>query len=329
MITQTLNISKEKSAWQTALMQSIRDPHELASLLELEVDQINSQFPLKVPRGFVAKMKKGDPNDPLLLQILPSIKEEIISEGFSLDPLEESKSNPRSGIIHKYKNRVLLTLSSCAVHCRYCFRRYFPYSDNHPSLKMWDKELDYIREHPEVVEVILSGGDPLMSTDRFLSQLLEKLETIPHLKYLRIHSRIPIVLPERIDENCLAWLKQTRFKTTLVVHCNHPRELCEQTAKAVQNLKSIGITVLNQSVLLKGVNDNLETLKELSFALYDQGILPYYIHMLDQVQGSEHFRVDDAAIKHLTEKLPAELQGYLLPRFVRTVPGAASKVVVR
>lgn len=329
MITQRLEISKHKSSWQIALQQAITDPGVLANILELDINSIPTDFQLKVPLGFVQKMKKGDLNDPLLLQILPTLFENQTDTNFSLDPLEELRVNPRPGILHKYKNRVLLTFSSCAVHCRYCFRRYFPYEDNHPSLKNWDTQFDYIRENPHVIEVILSGGDPLMASDRYLSQVIKKLESIEHVKYLRIHTRIPIVLPERIDENFLEILQNTRFKTTLVLHCNHPQELCPQIANAVQALKNVKITVLNQSVLLKGINDNLKTLTELSFTLHDHGILPYYIHLLDRVQGSQHFQVDEKVTSHLIQHLPAELPGFLLPRFVRTVPGAPSKILAK
>lgn len=329
MITQTLQISKQKSHWQKALSEIISDHNVLANYLNLNIEEVNTTFALKVPLKFVQKMKKGDPYDPLLLQVLPLKEENIITPDFSFDPLQEANANPTSGILHKFKNRVLLTISStCAVHCRYCFRRYFPYSDNHPSLKDWDKQLEYIRSRPEIIEVILSGGDPLMATDAHLSKFIEKLESIPHVKYLRIHTRIPIVIPERINESCLAWLKKTRFKTTMVLHCNHPQELCDDIKKAVNALKAIDITVLSQSVLLKNINDNLQTLTQLSFALHDHGILPYYIHLLDQVQGSQHFKVEDEIINQLVQSLPCELPGFLLPRFVREVPGAEHKIPI-
>lgn len=328
MITQTLQISKQKSPWQQALIQAVTDPNILAGMLNLELnDRFKTHFPLRVPRGFIEKMKKGDPHDPLLLQVLPVKQENIITKDFSFDPLQELNCNPCSGILHKFKNRVLLTVTgSCAVHCRYCFRRYFPYHENNLSLKTWDNNLNYIRERSEIVEVIFSGGDPLMATDHYLMKLVEKLETIPHLKYLRIHTRLPIVIPERINESLLAWLKNTRFKTTVVLHCNHPQELCQNISRAVQALKNINITVLNQSVLLKGINDNLATLTQLSFSLYDHGILPYYIHLLDRVQGTQHFQVSDQVTTDLIQALPSELPGFLLPRFVREVPGASHKI---
>lgn len=329
MITQTLQISKQKSPWQRALMEVVTDLKVLASILDLELEEeFKTSFPLRVPKGFIEKMKKGDRNDPLLLQILPVQHENIITQNFSLDPVQDLNYNPCSGILHKFKNRVLLPISgSCAINCRYCFRRYFPYDENKPSLNAWDEQLNYIKERSEVVEVILSGGDPLMTTDHYLKKLIEKLETIPHIKYLRIHTRIPIVIPERINDSLLSWLKNTRFKTTVVLHCNHPQELCQNIAKGVEALKNINITVLNQSVLLKGINDKVSTLAALSFALHDHGILPYYINLLDRVQGTHHFQVSPEVSAELIRDLACELPGFLLPRFVRDVPGAPHKIV--
>jgi len=321
----------QKFPWQQALIQAVTDINVLAELLNIELDnQFTTPFPLRVPRGFVNKMKKGDLNDPLLLQVLALKQETLIDPNFSTDPLQESNCNPHPGILHKFKNRVLLTLTGhCAVNCRYCFRRHFPYENNTLSLKTWEKNLGYVRQNPDIIEVILSGGDPLTTNDNYLKALIDHIESIDHIQYLRIHSRVPIVLPERINENFINILQNRRLKITMIVHCNHAQELCSDIAHSVQLLKNNNITVFNQSVLLKNVNDNISTLKELSFALYHHGIIPYYINLLDKVQGAQHFQVDNQTISDLIEKLSCELPGFLLPRFVREVPGAAHKIVQR
>lgn len=318
--------------WKQILADVIRDPAELLALLDLPADQLpqhiaaSQGFALRVPRPFVARMTPGDWHDPLLQQVLPQGSELDYQPGYSSDPLAEAQSNPRPGIIHKYHGRVLLILSGgCAINCRYCFRRHFPYQDNNPSRSEWQSSLDYIAEDDSIEEVILSGGDPLTVSNQSLSELIAQLENIPHIKTLRIHSRLPIVIPQRIDDAFLGLLAATRLNTVMVVHCNHPREIDGHVGIALQQLSRQGTTVLNQSVLLKGVNDDQKTLIELSQRLFQFGALPYYLHLLDKVEGAAHFDVSEQQACQLMTKLLRQLPGYLVPKLVKEQPGALSK----
>jgi EF-P beta-lysylation protein EpmB len=278
---------------------------------------------------FLNLMAKGDPEDPLLLQVLPSNRERLKVEGFSPEPLLESAYNPVPGIIHKYQGRVLLiTTPACAIHCRYCFRRHFPYEDNTPGKSQWQKSLAYIGENSSISEVILSGGDPLACDDRHLEWLVQQIEAIPHIKRLRIHSRLPVVIPSRIDDHLLRWLGATRLKVAVVLHLNHPNETRGELKSAVSKLNRQGIAVLNQTVLLKGINDTADTLVELSEALFAIGVLPYYLHLLDPVEGASHFDLDEINARSLFLDMQKKLPGYLLPRLVRDVPGQQSKVTI-
>lgn len=330
MITQP-PLKQQQGSWQEALKTLITDPLELLSVLELSPEQLSwqldHQFPLRVPRSFVDRMKKGDPKDPLLLQVLSLKEESQLTPACSIDPLKEAHCNPVPGLLHKFTHRVLLTFTaSCAIHCRYCFRRHFPYSDNNPGKKGWEAALSYIAEHPAITEVILSGGDPLIAPNKQLSHFFDQLARIVHVRLVRIHTRLPVVIPERIDAGLLGCFDNRPFQSVMVYHINHPAEIVQPIATAVRQLKEKQITVFNQSVLLKNINDNLPCLSELSYKLFDAGILPYYVHLLDPVAGAGHFAVSLETAKTLQSSLRSLLPGYLLPKFVREVPGEASKI---
>lgn len=319
--------------WQTQFNDLITNPAELLDILQLSPEQLLSgailasqQFKLRVPRAFVAKMQKGNVFDPLLLQILPHHLELETQEGFVIDPLAELNANQQKGVLHKYRTRFLLTLTgACAVHCRYCFRRHFPYNENLPKTKDWLDIEQYLLQHPEINEIILSGGDPLSLNNRQLFLWLERLETIPQIKTLRIHSRVPIVIPERLDDELLQRLQASRLHIVMVVHCNHANEIDEVTGQYLQKLRQYGIYALNQAVLLKGVNDNVSTLIDLSYRLFDNGVLPYYLHALDKVQGASHFAIDEQVMYDLYQQLLANLSGYLVPKLVREIAGEPNK----
>lgn len=322
--------------WRRELAEAIRDPADLLRILELSPDllpaarQAAAQFPLLAPRGFVARMRKGDLHDPLLRQVLPLGEETLDLPGFSTDPLAETACGPRPGVLHKYHGRVLLvTTGACAVHCRYCFRRHFAYEDLPRGRQWWGEALVYVRADATIKEVLLSGGDPLTLPDAQLAALSAELAQVPHLERLRIHTRLPVVLPGRVDDGLLAWLTGTRLAPVLVIHANHPAELSSEVVSACRRLRDAGVTVLNQSVLLRGVNDAVETLATLSEALFRAGVLPYYLHVLDHVAGAGHFLVDDARARELHTGLAARLPGYLVPRLVREEPGQAGKSPLR
>jgi L-lysine 2,3-aminomutase len=284
-------------------------------------------FPLRVTEGFKSRIVHGDVHDPLLRQILPLAEEDQNHPDFSIDPLAEYAKQPVPGLLHKYHGRALLVVTgACAIHCRYCFRRHFSYQDSNPASNQWQSALDYLARDQTISEVILSGGDPLTLTDDRLSGLAAALAAIPHIKRLRIHTRIPIVLPERIVDTLLDWLTRTRLKPVMVVHVNHANELDHSVIPAIEKLRNAHIPLLNQSVLLKGVNDSVKTLATLSECLFDQGILPYYLHMLDPVKGTAHFAVDDEQAQAIMQGLRESLPGYLVPKLVREVAGHASKL---
>ncbi len=320
------------SDWKNALSNAVRDPAELLALLELPREllpaarQAAGSFPLRVPRGYLARIEKGNIHDPLLRQVLPLGEELLEAPGFDCDPVGDSEASVLPGLLHKYHGRVLLTLTGgCAIHCRYCFRRHFPYGEENPGRNGWQGVVDYLQQHPEVDELILSGGDPLLLDTPQLRRLTEKLQTLPHLKRLRLHSRLPLVLPERIDNELLHWLNGLPWQTVVVIHANHPHELEGEVAGALTRLKQSGLTLLNQSVLLRGVNDEALILQRLSQQLFAHGVLPYYLHQLDKVSGAAHFEVTDAQALHLHEELRNGLPGYLVPRLVREVGGESSK----
>ena len=319
--------------WQTQMSDLVTDPAELLQLLDLDPTQLlngailaSAQFKLRVPRAFVAKINKSDPFDPLLLQVLPHHLELNEHPDFITDPLGEEQANQQPGVLHKYKSRFLLTLTgACAVHCRYCFRRHFPYQANLPKEQDWHNIRAYIEENPDINEVILSGGDPLTLSNRKLQVWIERLEQLPQLKFLRIHSRVPIVIPDRLDAALLDILKNSRLRIILVVHSNHASELDDFTCAQLKQLKMQGIEVLNQAVLLKGVNDSTAVLAQLSYRLFEANVLPYYLHVLDKVKGAQHFDLTDADIATIYTDLLAELPGYLVPKLVREIAGEKNK----
>lgn len=318
--------------WQEILSDLITDPKELLQILQLDPADCSysldalQQFPLKAPRPYVKRIEPGNWNDPLLRQIWPSPKEENYSQGFITDPLEENRFNPVPGLLHKYKGRVLLTAAPhCAIHCRYCFRRHFNYQANSPSRQQWEDCISYIDNDSSIEEVILSGGDPLAISDKQLSWLLSRLEEIKHLTTVRIHTRLPIVIPQRITAILVENLRKSRLQTVMVIHCNHHQELDLDVSQKLNTLSENGIKLMNQSVLLSDVNDNSSDLIKLSKVLFANNVLPYYLHMPDQVAGTEHFYVEDLHAKQLIKAMHAALPGYLVPRLVRENPGEQGK----
>ena len=318
--------------WKRLWREAIRDPRELLALLDLESlaatisDTAALQFPLRVPRGFVTRMRKGDPNDPLLRQVLPLVDEERIVPGFDLDAVGDTDARAGSGVIRKYQGRALLvSTGSCAIHCRYCFRRHFPYAEETAAAGHWREAVDIIAGDPDIDEVILSGGDPLSLSTAKLTELTDALAGINHLKRLRIHTRLPVVLPERVDRELLAWIQALPWPVTVVLHVNHGDEFTTDVDIALQGLRVTGATLLNQAVLLRGVNDSVDALAWLSERGFQAGVLPYYLHQLDRVSGSAHFEVDDVRALALHAALAARLAGYLVPRLVREVAGDPGK----
>lgn len=321
-----------EKGWEKALQEAVTSPEELWYLLELDPNLLPAAksaaklFPLKVPRSFLARIKKGDALDPLLRQILPLDAEHAVVSGYTRDPLEEASVNPIPGLLHKYQGRVLFTfVGSCGINCRYCFRRHFPYAENNPGTQGWDKALAYIANDSSIHEVILSGGDPLIANDKTLAVFSEKLNAIPHVKRLRIHSRMPIALPERISSEFITWISQLKQKPILVTHCNHAQEINSDVKEAMQRLTKAGVVLLNQAVLLKGVNDNADALVNLSESLFDAGIQPYYLHLLDKVEGAAHFDLPLTQVQKLQSEMNQRLSGFLVPKFAYEVAGAASK----
>lgn len=317
--------------WQKEIAMSFSDPISLLNYLELPlenfVDDIKARqlFPMRVPRPFAAKMKKGDPNDPLFKQVFTCRSEFETKQGFSTDPLKEQNNN-QPGILHKYQNRLLLLVrGGCAVNCRYCFRRHFPYSDNHLNKQQWQQAIEYIAANPQLDEVIYSGGDPLMAKDDFLAWLTRQVEAIGHIKRLRIHTRLPVVIPSRITSELIAWFSETRLKPVMVLHVNHANEIDSALAKSMEKLRQAGVTLLNQAVLLKGINDTVEQQIGLNEGLFEIGVMPYYLHALDKVQGAEHFDLPDSKAKELMRELIKRQPGYLIPKLVKEIGGQPGK----
>lgn len=324
-------------AWQKSLQKLITTPKDLFVRLNLDpallpaAEQAAQLFPLRVSEHYLQQITVGDINDPLLKQILPLAAEFHQVAGFCADPLIEKQQNPVPGLLHKYSSRVLLTITqACAVHCRYCFRREFPYTANNPGRKGWAAIIEYIKNFPAINEVIYSGGDPLTLSDDYLQALTAELAQLPQLIRLRIHTRLPVLIPERICNELINWLTQhPHLKPVLVLHCNHSREISAAVKTALKKLANHGITLLNQSVLLKDVNDNAETLIALSETLFDANVLPYYLHLLDRVTGTTHFEVSETNAVQLMQQISAKLPGYLVPKLVREVAGELAKVVIK
>ncbi len=321
--------------WQREIQALITDPNELLQQLDLRAEELGlspaamEDFSFRVPRPFAARMQPGDPRDPLLLQVLPSTREREDSPGFTSDPLAETEFNPQPGLLHKYRGRALLLAAPhCAVHCRYCFRRHFPYEDNMPARRDWDAALERLAGDPSIEEVIFSGGDPLAASDRHLAWLADRIAAIPHVRRLRLHSRTPVMIPQRVNDQLLHWLNATRLQTILVIHTNHANELDEEVAGAMTRLADSGVTLLNQSVLLRGINDDVAALTTLSEKLFSARVLPYYMHMLDKVAGVAHFDVAEAEAVSLMQQVRNRLPGYLVPRLVREIAGEGAKTVL-
>jgi len=330
----TVNDTADLPTWQKELANAVKNPQQLLEILEItpkkaELSQFaRKQFPMLVPMPFVKKMQKGNLNDPLLKQVLPVTDEEIQASGYTTDPLSE-QNNQQQGLLHKYKSRVLLILKSgCAINCRYCFRRHFPYADNQINKSQFPAIIDYIQQHPDINEVIFSGGDPLMAKDAHLFELITLLETLPQLTRLRFHTRLPVVIPSRITPALVARLQQSRLQVVLVMHINHAQEIDADFAHAMALCHQAGIQLLNQGVLLKGVNDNAAALIALSEALFSVNILPYYLFLLDKVQGAAHFDITEQQAQQLHQQMLAALPGYLVPRLSREIAGEKSKTLI-
>lgn len=321
--------------WQADLRNSVRSVGALLDAVGLSADDLAAceqaalDFPIRVPRPFVARMRIGDPQDPLLRQVVTDKAETLTAAGFIEDPLEEANANPLPGLIHKYQSRVLLMpTSACAVHCRYCFRRHFPYADNRLDSTALANIFTYIQQHPAVNEVILSGGDPLIVDDHALDTLISALEAVPQLKRLRIHTRLPVVIPARLTTALAQRLQTSTLNVAMVIHCNHAAELDDALVQRLRQWRQRGIALLNQSVLLAGINDSEEALIQLSERLDDAGVMPYYLHLTDPVAGTAHFHTNDTQALALHRAMRTALPGYLVPRLVREIAGETCKRLV-
>ena len=318
-------------AWQRILADSLTTSNQLLSRLGLLTDQVQSvdqspDFPVRVPEPFVTRMVAGDPHDPLLRQVLAVADERHAMPGFLKDPLDELEG-PMPGVLHKYRSRVLVIYrGGCAINCRYCFRRHFPYQENTLTARDIDGLVTYLKAHPEVNEVVLSGGDPLMADDQALSDFFGRLESVSSIHRLRIHTRLPIVIPERVTDTLCQIIAATALPVVMVLHSNHANEIDQSVMDAVSQLRVVCRSVLNQSVILKGINDSADVLIALSERLFEAGIDPYYLNVLDRVSGAHHFDVSDLEVAALHQALLNALPGYLVPKLVREVPGIGHKV---
>lgn len=319
--------------WQQQLRESITDPAVLLETLGLDplrwlsgARAGHALFPVRVPAAYLARIRHGDPDDPLLRQVLPLTDEADKVAGFTTDPLEEANATAATGLIRKYQSRALLMVTGqCAINCRYCFRRHFPYDDHRLSPQQRRTVLDTLAASPEINEIIFSGGDPLIASDRLLAQWAEQLGALPQIRRLRIHTRLPVVIPARVDDTLLSWLEQSPLQKVMVLHVNHPNEIDHQVRESLSRLGAAGVTLLNQSVILKGVNDNSRVLAELSESLFASNVMPYYLHAFDPVAGAHHFHTSDDEAKRIVRELQATLPGFLVPRLVRELPGQMSK----
>ncbi len=331
MITASLGARQIPATWQQELAAAITSAPALAEALGLPLEALGAteatSFPLRVPRSFVARMRRGDPDDPLLRQVLPRTEEQLEPPGYGPDPLAEHTARRAPGLLQKYHGRALLIATeTCAVHCRYCFRREFPYAAHHGEGARWGEALAVIAADPSLEEIILSGGDPLSLSNARLAALGAALGRIAHVRRIRLHTRQPVVLPSRIDAGLLEWLRTSTVPIVVVLHINHPNEIDEALAEACAKLRAASVTLLNQTVLLAGVNDDSAVLSRLSEALFAAGVLPYYLHALDPVRGAAHFHVPEERALAIGAQLSARLPGYLVPRLVRELPGAPAKM---
>ena len=325
----------EEQRWRQQLAQSFRTPKALLEHLQFDEQQIkelsaNDQgFSTLVPQAYADRMQPADQQDPLLLQVLPQVAEGLSAPGFVTDPLAEAEFNPSPGVVHKYHGRALLvTASHCAINCRYCFRRHYPYDEQQRSRSQWQASLAHLAEDRDLEEIILSGGDPLALTNNMLFALLDKIEALPQVQRLRIHSRLPVVLPTRITSALCQRLKSSRLQVVMVIHCNHAQEIDTEVSAACQQLQAAGVSLLNQSVLLGTINANSESLIALSKALFNSGVLPYYLHLPDHVAGTQHFFIEQQQGLQLHREIQKKLPGYLVPRLVKEEPGMAHKTLI-
>lgn len=319
--------------WQALLRDAVTDPEVLLEKLGLDplrwlkgAREGHRLFPVRVPLPYLERIRPGDPDDPLLRQVLPLADEGERVNGYVGDPLEEASATLQTGLIRKYRSRALLMVTGqCAINCRYCFRRHFPYQEHRLSPAQRAEVIRTLAATPEINEVIFSGGDPLVASDRLLARWAEALAEVPTLKRLRLHTRLPVVVPQRVDEALLAWLDASPLQTVMVLHINHPNEIDDAVRQACARLRGAGVTLLNQSVILRGVNDCADTLADLSERLFEAGVMPYYLHAFDPVAGAHHFDTSDDRARALTRELLARLPGFLVPRLVRELPGETSK----
>lgn len=322
----------EGAAWQAEIRHAVRDAGELCRRLGLPAEMahgVSTDFPVFAPPSYLRRIRRGDPRDPLLRQILPVADEALDVPGFAHDPVGDAAATLHAGVLQKYEGRALLvTTGACAIHCRYCFRRHFPYEEVPHSDAAWDAALARIAEDPAIHEVILSGGDPLMLVDSRLKQLVNKIVAVSHVTRLRIHTRLPIVVPSRVTEEMLEWLTGARLTPVVVVHANHAQELADDVAEAINRLSAPGVMLLNQAVLLRGVNDSVKAQQALSERLVELGVVPYYLHQLDRVAGAAHFEVPITEGRRIVSELRQRLPGYMVPRYVQEQPGEASKTVL-
>lgn len=320
------------ASWQQQLARAISDPHQLLQQLKLDTSifgdftPANEQFSLKVPQAYINKMIPQNPQDPLLLQVMTQSQEMLPAAGYTRDPVGDLKSSQVPGLLHKYHGRVLLiTTGACAIHCRYCFRRHFPYTEQQAARQQWQEAVAYIQQDSSIEEVILSGGDPLVLSDDKLAELLDQLEAIPHLDRLRIHTRLPVVLADRITTALVNRLSASRLNVCMVIHANHAQEIAAAETCALRKMQTAGISLLNQAVLLNGINASLSAQQNLSKALFNAGVLPYYLHLLDPVEGAAHYELEQQQAQQLIKQMRKTLPGYLIPRLVREIAGEMSK----
>lgn len=324
------------ATWQQLLSDSITSPERLLQSLGLDPDRWlagaqtgHRLFPIRVPAPYLSRIEYGNPRDPLLRQVLPLDDEDQPQPGFVQDPLQERNATQTPGLIRKYRSRALLMVTGqCAINCRYCFRRHFPYDEHRLSPEERTSVLNALAADEDINEVIFSGGDPLVANDRLLARWAQDLEALPGIRRLRIHTRLPVVIPQRVDNALTDWLSRCRLQTVIVLHINHAREIDQPVREALARLKSTGATLLNQSVILRGVNDDVATLVDLSEALFEAGVMPYYLHAFDPVSGAHHFDVSDDRARELVRAMQSRLPGFLVPRLVREVPGEVGKTLL-
>lgn len=321
-------------SWKQQLAHAIKTVPELINYLDLppklalSMGQAQQDFRIMVPTPYLDRIEKGNLADPLLLQILPTEQELARPEGYVQDPLAEKNYSPQKSVVHKYKNRVLVILaSSCAINCRYCFRRHFPYGEHQQEKGEWQQLLDYLQQHPSVNEVIFSGGDPLMLKDSQIAERIQTLNALPQLKRIRFHTRLPVVIPQRVCDEMLAWINASKLDIIMVLHTNHANEIDAEVEQAMQKLTDAKVTLLNQGVLLRGVNDSVEAQVALSERVFAAGILPYYMFTLDSVAGAAHFDIPVEEAQQLMGQVAAELPGYLVPRLAKEIPGKRAKSI--